>query len=313
MREFEAFVAVAEELHFGRAAARLHVTSSRVSQAVHQLERRVGVPLFERTSRRVRLTPAGERLLDEVRPALSRLADALDEARRSAGATREPLRVGFANSLPERMAAKIVSEFWRAHPEASVVRYAGPTLDYLDWIEADREGIYVSWFPGDPADLNLPRVRFGPAIMQVRRAVLVVTAHPLAGRAEVDVEELADHPLMYPPHPPELGQPFADAWTPPVTPAGRPIRRLRRASGRLLEEWLPGILDGLAHLSVPVVLEAFHLPDVTAVPVSGLPPMLLVPLWSARFQTPEVVAFARSAADLGAREGWLRPPLGGSG
>jgi len=309
MRELEAFVAVAEELHFGQAAERLHVTPSRVSQAIRQLEHRVGAPLFERTSRRVRLTPLGERLLDEVRPALSKLEDALREARRSVSAEQEPLRVGFANSLPERMAATIASAFWRAHPDIPVIRYTGPALDYLDWIEADREGIYVSWFPFDPGELGLPRVRFGPTILRGQRAALVAADHPLAGRAEMDVEELADYDFMYPPNPPVLGQRFADAWTPPVTPAGRPIRRLHRASGRLLEAWLAGIRDeGLAHLSVTNVREALNPPGVSAVPVTGLPPMLLVSVWSGRFETADVVAFARFAAAVGAREGWLGPP-----
>jgi DNA-binding transcriptional LysR family regulator len=106
IRELEAFVAVAEELHFGRAAERLRVTPSRVSQAVRQLERRVGGPLFERTSRRVQLTPLGRRLLDEVRPALSQLEGALREARGTTRSAREPLHVGFSNSLPDRLATR---------------------------------------------------------------------------------------------------------------------------------------------------------------------------------------------------------------
>ncbi|WP_432873100.1 LysR family transcriptional regulator [Microbispora rosea] len=83
MREIEAFLAVAEELHFGRAAQRLHLSTSRVSHLIRALERRAGAPLFARTSRRVHLTTAGEGLLAEVRPAYEQLSTALRQARES--------------------------------------------------------------------------------------------------------------------------------------------------------------------------------------------------------------------------------------
>ena len=69
MREIEVFLTLAEELHFGRAADRLHRTTSHVSQTIRLLERRIGGPLFERSSRRVALTPLGERLLADLGPA----------------------------------------------------------------------------------------------------------------------------------------------------------------------------------------------------------------------------------------------------
>ena len=70
VRHLRYFVAVAEERHFGRAAARLHVTTPPLSQRIRELEEDLGVRLFERTSRRVELTPAGERLLVEARDVL---------------------------------------------------------------------------------------------------------------------------------------------------------------------------------------------------------------------------------------------------
>jgi DNA-binding transcriptional LysR family regulator len=65
--ELEAFLTLAEELHFGRTAARLHVTTARISQTIRALELRVGERLFDRTSRRVSLRPVGQRLLDQLR------------------------------------------------------------------------------------------------------------------------------------------------------------------------------------------------------------------------------------------------------
>jgi DNA-binding transcriptional LysR family regulator len=99
LREIEAFLAVAAELHFGRAAESLRLTTSRVSQMVRALERQIGAPLFERTSRRVRLTPLGEELLTGLRPAYERLGELLHEAQRSAATTGSRLAVGFSASL----------------------------------------------------------------------------------------------------------------------------------------------------------------------------------------------------------------------
>ena len=85
LRELRAFVAVAEELHFGRAAARLHVAQSPLSRTIQKLESEIGVALFVRNRRNVRITPAGELLLDSARELLllsERVAERLAAMRR---------------------------------------------------------------------------------------------------------------------------------------------------------------------------------------------------------------------------------------
>jgi hypothetical protein len=62
---------------------------------------------------------------------------------------------------------------------------ATPALDYLDWPEEDHDGVFVSWFPLDPRELHLPRLRFGPAVMRAQRAALVTGDHPLAARTGI--------------------------------------------------------------------------------------------------------------------------------
>lgn len=78
--ELEAFLTLAEELHFGRTAERLGVSTGRISQTVKKLERRVGTPLFARTSRSVHLTPVGQRLYEDLLPAYRQLRTALERA-----------------------------------------------------------------------------------------------------------------------------------------------------------------------------------------------------------------------------------------
>ena len=94
LRQLRYFVAVAEELHFGRAAERLHMSQSPLSRAIRELERQLGLVLFVRTTRRVELTPAGAALLERARRALAEVDLAIDDARRAAEPERGALGIG---------------------------------------------------------------------------------------------------------------------------------------------------------------------------------------------------------------------------
>ena len=92
LREIRVFLVLAEELHFGRTGERLRLTPSRVSQMIRTLEARLGGSLFDRTSRRVRLTPLGERLRDQITPAYEQLERAFHETRNAATGIAGTLR-----------------------------------------------------------------------------------------------------------------------------------------------------------------------------------------------------------------------------
>ncbi|THA58053.1 LysR family transcriptional regulator, partial [Streptomyces sp. A1136] len=95
VRDIEIFLTLAEELHFGRAAARLHLTQARVSQVIGRQERRLGGLLFDRSNRRqVRLTPLGRQLRADLRPVYANLRDSLERARMTARGKTARLRVG---------------------------------------------------------------------------------------------------------------------------------------------------------------------------------------------------------------------------
>lgn len=297
LREFEAFLAVADELHFGRAAARIHVTTTRVSQSVRALERRVGGPLFERSTRRVRLTPLGEQLRADLDPAYRAMQEALRAARRRTSGSTSVLHLGFATTMSRTISAELIDAFKQRHPNCELRRSAHPAwhMHVHEKPDFGATELFVTWAPTDPEVARAPGWEVGPALRRVNRALVVAQHHPLADRASVDVEELADYDLLYPGGAePASGRMagYEDAWTPPATPAGRPLRRVRRLSGGYLEEVLDVVADGeLAHVTVDNLLEVHYHRGVAMVSLTGLPPMLCVPIWPTTATNPMIAAF----------------------
>jgi DNA-binding transcriptional LysR family regulator len=300
IREVEAFLAVADELHFGRAAERLHVTTTRVSQSVRSLERRVGAPLFDRTTRRVSLTPAGERLLADLRPAYLAMETALRTAQENSRRHPAWLRVAFATSISRVISTRLIEAFQERHPHCQVVRSSLPAwaIHAQPVPDLGNLDMFVTWAPGDPDVLRAPGCVVGPALGSVPRMLLVARHHPLAGRTTVDIEELADHPMLYggstEPAADRMSR-YADAWTPSHTPEGRPLHRVRRLNGPYVEELITIVAEGeLAHITVQSLTDIYQHVDVTMVPLTGLPPMLIVPVWRNTNDNPMVRSFVQA-------------------
>jgi DNA-binding transcriptional LysR family regulator len=110
------FIAVAERLHFGRAAAALHISQPPLSRAVRSLETTLGVSLLTRTRRRVELTPEGARLLDEARRTLTQLERAVQELRGMAAGEQGRLRIGFVSLADFSVLPGLLRGFKSAHP-----------------------------------------------------------------------------------------------------------------------------------------------------------------------------------------------------
>jgi DNA-binding transcriptional LysR family regulator len=295
MREIEAFLVVADELHFGRAAARLHVTTGRVSQSVRALEREVGSPLFERTSRRVALTPLGAAFLVRVRPAYEELGAALAEARQVRGMPyRGLLRAMFVGSLPPDVAPRLSAAFARNVPGCRLYAMTMQLSEMLRWFDSGRldADVIIGWFPDpDAGPRPVPDwVELGPVLFRAPKVMGISQRHPLAGRSSVDVEELAEHTVIRP-----WGfAPFVDSCAPPVTPGGKPIRRSQLTRPTYLED-IPDLLAGgtLLHLTVP----SLPLPDgLVLIPVTGLAPAVCAVAWPRGREDPWIARFAETAA-----------------
>jgi len=116
LRELRIFLVVADELHFGRTAERLGISQPGVSEAVRVLESRLGVKVFDRTSRRVRLTPAGEELKRHLAPALAGLDQALAQTSQLSRSVRGLLRVGFVLTTEGPALSGLVATFQARYP-----------------------------------------------------------------------------------------------------------------------------------------------------------------------------------------------------
>lgn len=302
IREVECFLALSEELHFGRAAERLYVSQSRVSQLLRSLEGRIGARLLERTSRRVRLTPLGERFLTDVRPAYASLHGALEAARDAARGLEGVLRIGFQGTVDERV-LEAVAAFRDRHPGCELETVEIPLADPFGAVRGGEVDAAIVCLPVAEPDLVL-----GPVFSRQPLTLAVSTRHPLARRAAtdgasgagaavgvVDAEELADHPVIGPGEP--APRYWRDAMAPATTPAGRTVPRGPRVC--TLQEGLAATAAGRGTMLLCAPTAALHgRRDIAFVPVEGLPESALGLVWRRAGETARVRAFGRAVAEL---------------
>jgi DNA-binding transcriptional LysR family regulator len=197
LRQLRQFVAVAEELHFGRAAQRLHMTQPPLTQAVRALEGELGTLLFERTRRSVALTPAGDALLEHARKLL-KSADELPRLVRAAGEGHSGrLRLGFVSSIAYGPLPEWLRGFRDAHPDVNL-QLREATLDVqLQAFDADEiDAGFVLHAPGAAPS------GFASRLVLREPLVLVVPAgHALAAKHTLRVADVLDEPLVIFPRP----------------------------------------------------------------------------------------------------------------
>jgi DNA-binding transcriptional LysR family regulator len=210
LRQLRYFVAVAEELHFGRAAERLHMSQSPLSRAIRELEREVGVMLFVRTTRRVELTPAGSLLLERTRRALAEIDGAVADAR---GLTRSGdglLRLGYG-PFNGAAATRIVEALRAERPQLNARLVQEVTPDSLRRVGAHQLA-----------------------------AAVVMESHAAARRHGVRVDALKDEPLLaaLPP-----SHRYASQAAIPIGEfAAEQVFLPREPAGLMFNEWLRSVM-----------------------------------------------------------------------
>ncbi|MGN6872715.1 MAG: LysR family transcriptional regulator [Solirubrobacteraceae bacterium] len=290
LREIRVFLTLAEELNYGRTAERLTITPSRVSQIIRNLETRVGGRLFDRTSRRVRLTPVGEGLLGSIAPIYQDLERAFENCRQAAAGVTGTLRIGmYAPASVGPHMVEIAHTFETRHPGA-IIAFVNTGLDH-DYIDVLRDGQVDMLAARLP--LTEPDITVGPVLSHEDRVLLVSTDDPLARRESVSIEDIGDRPVtdikVFP-------REMMDAFIPPVTPSGR---RLRRAVTLHTEETVMRVALGeQVHPTVPSHVEFMAHPGIASVPISDLPPSETALAWLTANLSPLTQALALAAADV---------------
>jgi DNA-binding transcriptional LysR family regulator len=194
LRHLTVFVAVAEEASFTRAADRLHMVQSAVSASVRGLERELGTSLFDRTTRRVELTDAGDALLPEARQVLAAVNTAREAVDQVSGGLRGTLRLGTMQGQAMRPISvpRLVAGFRAEHPGVEVhVSHTGGSVAMAEQVRTGRLDLAFLSLP----DRRPPGLTLTP-ISSERMQIACAPDHPLAGRAEVDLAALADEPFI---------------------------------------------------------------------------------------------------------------------
>lgn len=300
-RLLRAFVAVAGELHFTRAAARLHLAQQALSRDIRRLERELGAAVFLRTTRHVTLTEAGERLLPYARRVLA----AHDEltgafARRDEG----PLAVDVAARAATGQ--RVLEEARRRAPEVEfVARYLGGLTRAAEDIAAGRLDVSFGRFAGLTPNA---RQGLGRRLVRYERvAVLLPCTHPSAGMDEVPLSALAGETVYA-----GAGNPDTAEWTDyarslfaarGITPAA-PFPRIEGEEefARLVRKHGWTVLASEVFAGVPGMRLCLLTSPVPLSPVSLV--------WRRGLRHPGLDVLCSAARDLGLREGWLVRPRG---
>jgi DNA-binding transcriptional LysR family regulator len=202
LRSLRYFVAVAEELHFGRAARRLNISQPPLSQQIRQLETALDVALFVRTSRRVELTPAGTALLDGARRIIAETSRVVAATRRAGRGEVDMLRIGFTDSAALGVLPELVRAYHAEYPDVHLDLTEGTTEAQLDAVEHDLVDLAI--VRGPVAD-----GRWRTVVVQREPFVVALPHdHVLAQRRILSVAALSGETfVLFPRH---LASPFYD-------------------------------------------------------------------------------------------------------
>lgn len=282
------FLTVADELHFGRAAERLRVSTAQVSRAVRKLERQVGAALFERTSRKVTLTPIGRRLRDDIAPADEAIRAGFDRATAAGRDVAGTLRVGFTTAAAGQFVLEAAKLFQERHPGGEVeIREIEPGFGTLRRDEVD---VLFAPLPIDEADLTV-----GPVLVREDRMLAVSARHPFAGRTSISFADVARTAVLTASS--ETPAYFLEWLIPQHTRDGRPIDR--GPTFTTVEEGLALIGAGKGTYPVPAGAARFYArPDLAYVPIHDASPYEWALIWRTTADTARIRAFQQAAQIL---------------
>lgn len=191
LRQLRYFVAVAEELHFRRAAERLFISTPTLSQQIRAIEREVGGPLLIRGSQGVELTSAGKVLLEAARGVLEAATAALRETRAVANPEGAVFRLGIVNGAPNWLPARIEALLKSREPAARVILTGGPTTDQVRLLDREDVDLAVLRMP-----VHIPEHLAYTTIAEEELGIVMSQEHPLAACETIEPAQLRDRELI---------------------------------------------------------------------------------------------------------------------
>jgi DNA-binding transcriptional LysR family regulator len=290
-RALRYFVAVAEELHFTRAAERMYIAQPALSEQIRRLESELGVELLRRTTRKVELTAAGEEFLRRARRILEEADAAVAEASRAARGETGSVRVATGTTAGFELVPNVLRAFRDERPKAHL------ELQQLDW-EDSFGGLGEGAVDAAFVWLPVPREELSVAALHVEpRVAALAASHPLASQPVLRIEQLFDEPW-----------PWVD--TDPAVMAFWNCEDLRGGPAprgptvRSMEGMLEAVRAGLCVATVPrSQAQGGSWPGIAFPPVSTLPPATLAIAWRAADETPVVKALVEIARRVAAEHG----------
>jgi DNA-binding transcriptional LysR family regulator len=291
-RRLRYFVALAEELHFSRTAARLHIAQQALSKQIRELEEAVGARLLQRSTRKVELTPAGAAFLEAARATLAAFDDGVEAARRLARGEAGTLRLGYVVGGALELTRPILEEFARRHPRVE--------LELREYGHDDRSAGLAAG-SADVAFLRPPISAPGIALETLFVEPLLVAlprGHRLARRAAVSVRDLVEEPIAVGESADVEAERFwtLDAYREPGAP-----RRIVHA--RSVTEELSLVSAGVACAITSAALARYTpQPSLRYVPIEDGPGAELALAWRKDAPGPLVEEFLEAARAVRERE-----------
>ena len=286
LRDIEIFLTLAEELHFGRTAERLHISPPRVSQAIAKQERRIGAPLFERTSRKVTLTPLGEQLRDDLEAGYRRILQGVESARDSARGGPDVLTFGVLGPM-WREIAPLTALFRSRNPGVGLRMREVPIHDPFALLREREVDVALLGLPVEETDLAV-----GPVAVVEPIVLTVGRTHPLADRQVVSLAELPAGDVL------PTGLPIPEYWESAMNPVPGRTTSLRTREEVL---WAVTSGEGIAFACAQGI-KYLERADVVYVPIEERPVMRCGLVRRAGRLDRLVGEFCRAAAELGPLE-----------
>jgi DNA-binding transcriptional LysR family regulator len=275
LRTLRYFVAVAQELHFGRAASRLHMSQPPLSRAIKQLETEIGAPLFDRSSVGVTLTPVGEVLLDEAR-ALLDLADRL-RVRVAAAAGTATITVGILGDSTDPGVVRLAGAYRRRHPRVEVRIRETDLTDPTCGLHAGLVDVALTRGPFDETGLTVHALRADPV------GALLRADDSLARRDSLKLADLADRRwFLFPAGTDPVWQSY---WNGGESREGPVVRAVQECQQAVLWNGTVGL----------TLVDHEPADGLVVVPLIDMPPSRVVAAWNEGDTNPLIRSFVEIA------------------